>query len=126
MLTHVASALAGRQTSNASDPTTMGTMLALFRTLSPQQLTPEQLLMLQQIGAPEPMRIEQPCLTDILMGISSWVSKLGPFSAVRRGRWVSTAGRLRTFQALRNLSLNPVNDPAKPRGFTFHRMATLP
>lgn len=58
--------------------------------------------------------------------MSSWTSKLDPFSAVRRGRWVSTAGRTRTVQARRNLSLNPVNDPAKPRGFTFHRMATLP
>ena len=42
-------------------------MLALFRTLSPQQLTHQQLRMLQQVGTPEPMLIEQPNFHDVLM-----------------------------------------------------------
>ena len=42
-------------------------MLALFRTLSPQQLSPEQIRMMNEVGAAEPQPIEHPNYADVLM-----------------------------------------------------------
>ena len=51
-------ALAGAERCNGTDPCTIGTMLELFRSLSPQQLTPEQQGMLQLVTGTAPSPFE--------------------------------------------------------------------
>ena len=53
-------------------------------------------------------------------------SKFGVSGAVRHGSCMHPAGRRGAGQGCRNLPLNSLNEPATQRGFTFHRMATLP
>ena len=66
------------QTYNGTDPCTIGKMLALFRTLSPQQLSPEQIRMMSEVGAAEPQPIEHPNYADVLMPTGSAFYKTSP------------------------------------------------
>ena len=52
--------------------------------------------------------------------------KFKRFGVVRHGSCTHPAGRRGAGQGCRNLPLNSLNEPATQRGFTFHRMATLP